>query len=163
MKFIKVLSSIADFFAWISGFFLFATISLIISNVVKLFLTNKAILITPEYCGYFMVAIVMFSLAFSFKYKAHIRITFLVVRLPDSIKKFFYFLNLLIAFLVSVYGFYYAVIMVYKAYIYQMRSDTVAQTLLWIPQTAVPLGFFLLAFQIFLELILFIFKREMYK
>jgi len=43
--------------------------------------------------------------------------------------------------------------MVYKAYIYQMRADTVAQTLLWIPQSCLPIGFFVLGLQIICEII----------
>jgi TRAP-type C4-dicarboxylate transport system permease small subunit len=114
---------------------------------------NKSILITAEYSGYMFAAFVMFGLGYTFKEKAHIRITFLISRFPKRIKKFLYLVTLAIAGVLSFFMAYHSGIMVYKAYIYKMRADTVAQTLLWIPQTCLPIGFFALGLQIISDIL----------
>ena len=114
---------------------------------------NKSILMTVEYSGYMFAAFVMFGLGYTFKEKAHIRITFLISRFPKKIKKFLYLVTLAIAGVLSFFMAYHSGIMVYKAYIYKMRADTVAQTLLWIPQTCLPIGFFALGLQIISDIL----------
>ncbi len=149
----NLIDRISDFLAVISAFFLFIIIFLILLNISLMAVANKSILITAEYSGYMFAAFVMFGLAYTFKEKAHIRITFLVNRLPFQIKKFLYILSLIIAGVISFFIAYHAGIMVYKAYVYKMRADTVAQTLLWIPQSCLPIGFFVLGLQIIAEIL----------
>ncbi len=152
-KGIKLIDKISDFFAGLSAFFLFAIVILILSNIFLMAIANKSILITAEYSGYMFAAFVMFGLSYTFKEKAHIRITFMVNRFPKNIRKFLKILTLAIAGILSFFMAYHSGIMVYKAYIYKMRADTVAQTLLWIPQSCLPFGFFALGIQIISEMV----------
>ena len=150
---VRLIDTFSNYLAVVSAIFLFIIILLILSNILLMALFNKSILITAEYSGYMFAGLVMFSLGYSFKEKSHIRITFLFKKLPQKIQKVLYVITLAVAGAISFFIAYYSAIMVYKAYIYQMRADTVAQTLLWIPQSCLPIGFFVLGLQIICEII----------
>jgi len=143
---------LTDLFAYLSAFLLIITIILIVANITLMSMTGKSIMITDEYSAYMFAGFVMFGLAYTLKHNGHIRINVLTSRFPPRIQKIFRIYALLMALIFTAYIFYYSVFMVYQAYVYQMRSDTVAQTLLWIPQLVMPIGFFVLALQIISEI-----------
>ena len=142
---------LTDIFAYLSAFLLIITIVLIVSNIALMGLTGKSIMITDEYSAYMFAGFVMFGLAHTLKHNGHIRINVLTSRFSPSVQKIFRIYALVVALVFTVYIFYYSVYMVYQAYVYQIRSDTVAQTLLWIPQLVMPMGFFVLVLQLISE------------
>lgn len=144
---------LTDVFAYLSAFLLIITIILIVANITLMSVMGKSIMITDEYSAYMFAGFVMFGLAYTLKHNGHIRINVLTSRFSPSIQRIFRIYALIAVLIFTVYIFYYSVCMVYQAYVYQMRSDTVAQTLLWIPQLVMPIGFFVLALQILSEII----------
>ena len=144
---------LTDVFAYLSAFLLIITIILIVANITLMSLTGKSIMITDEYSAYMFAGFVMFGLAYTLKNNGHIRISVLTSRFSPNVQRIFRIYALIAVFFFTVYIFYYSVYMVYQAYVYQMRSDTVAQTLLWIPQLVMPIGFLVLALQIISEII----------
>ncbi len=150
-KIISWIDRLSDYAAYLSGWLLIVIVLLILANVSLMAFFNKSIMITDEYSAYMFAAFVMFGLAYTLKVKGHIRINVLTSRLPNSIRRFFEIFAIAIAMVLTAFMFYYAILMVKQAYIYQMRSDTVAQTLLWIPQLCLPIGFFSLLLQLIAE------------
>ncbi len=144
---------LTDVFAYLSAFLLIITIILIVANITLMSVTGKSIMITDEYSAYMFAGFVMFGLAYTLKHNGHIRINVLTSRLSPNVQRIFRIYALIVVLIFTIYIFYYSVYMVYQAYVYQMRSDTVAQTLLWIPQLVMPMGFFVLALQIISEII----------
>ncbi len=152
-KVIKWIDRLSDFFAYLSAFLLIIIIILIVANITLMSLTGKSIMITDEYSAYMFAGFVMFGLAYTLKNNGHIRINVLTSRMPPKVLKLFRYFADVVALALTVYIFYYSAYMVYQAYVYQMRSDTVAQTLLWIPQLVMPIGFFVLALQLIAEIL----------
>ncbi len=144
---------LTDMFAYLSAFLLIITIILIVTNITLMSVTGKSIMITDEYSAYMFAGFVMFGLAYTLKHNGHIRINVLTSRFLPNVQKIFRIYALIAVLIFTTYIFYYSVNMVYQAYLYQMRSDTVAQTLLWIPQLVMPIGFFVLVLQIVSELL----------
>ncbi len=144
---------LTDVFAYLSAFLLIITIILIVANITLMSVTGKSIMITDEYSAYMFAGFVMFGLAYTLKHNGHIRINVLTSRFSPNVQRIFRIYALIVVLVFTIYIFYYSVYMVYQAYVYQMRSDTVAQTLLWIPQLVMPIGFFILALQIISEII----------
>ena len=144
---------LTDVFAYLSAFLLIITIILIVANITLMSVTGKSIMITDEYSAYMFAGFVMFGLAYTLKHNGHIRINVLTSRFSPNVQRIFRIYALIVVLVFTIYIFYYSVYMVYQAYVYQMRSDTVAQTLLWIPQLVMPIGFFVLALQIISEII----------
>ncbi len=137
--------------AYLSYLLLIIIIVLIVINIILMSFFNKSIMITDEYSAYMFAAFIMFSLAFTLKERAHIRINVLSSKLPKKIQKILQLSTTTVAVLISIYGLYYSAFIVYQAYIYQMRADTVAQTLIYIPQICMPIGFLMLTLQLIAE------------
>ncbi len=152
-KVIFWIDRLTDIFAYLSAFLLIVTIILIFSNITLMGLTGKSIMITDEYSAYMFAGFVMFGLAYTLKNNGHIRINVITSRLSPTMLKIFRYFADLVALILTVYIFYYSAYMVYQAYVYKMRSDTVAQTLLWIPQLVMPIGFLTLTLQLINEIL----------
>ncbi len=132
-KITHFIDRLSDMGAYLSFFLLIVIIALIVTNIILMSFFNSSIMITDEYSAYMFAAFVMFSLSFTLKENGHIKITVISSKLPKKLQKYLRLLTILIAMAMSLFFFYYSVFMVYQAYIYQMRADTVAQTLIYIP------------------------------
>ncbi len=139
--------------AYLSALILIAIIILIVSNIILMSFFNSSIMITDEYSAYMFAAFTMFSLSYTLKENAHIKITVLSSKLPEKAQRTLRLIVITVAFAMSVFATYNAAFMVYQAFVYKMRADTVAQTLLWIPQLVMPIGFFMLSLQLIGEFI----------
>ncbi len=152
-KIIRLIDRLSDAGAYLSSILLVIIIVLIVSNIALMGTLGKSIMITDEYSAYMFAGFVMFGLGYTLKENGHIRINVLTSHLPKKIQFLFDVLRIVIAFLLSGFMLYYSVVMVKQAYIYQMRADTVAQTLIWIPQLCMPIGFAILWLQLLSELL----------
>ncbi len=150
-KIINWIDRLSDYGAYLSAVILIAIIILIVTNIILMSVFNTSIMITDEYSAYMFAWFVMFSVSYTLKENAHIKITVLSSKLPRGMRKFLRLVVIAVAFAISVFAAYNSGYMVYQAYVYQMRADTVAQTLLYIPQLCMPLGFSMLSLQLFGE------------
>ncbi len=135
--------------AILSSMFMLAVIALIGVEIILRSLFNTSTLIADEYSGYFMVSIVMFGLAYTLRTEGHIRITLLTGRLKG---KAYYFVDTFASFIalaLTAYCFYFALKMVLETHALGMRADSIAETPLYIPQIAVPMGLGLLGIELF--------------
>jgi TRAP-type C4-dicarboxylate transport system permease small subunit len=148
---VNIIDRLSKLGVYLSFFLLIAIIILIVTNIVLMNFFNSSIMITDEYSAYMFAAFVMFGLSYTLKENAHIRITVISSKLPKNVQKLLKLTTTLIALLISLFAAYHSGIMVYQAYIYQMKADTVAQTLIYIPQLSMPIGFFALALQLISE------------
>ncbi len=152
-KIILSIDRLSDAGAYLSAFLLIVMITLIVTNIVLMSFFNSSIMITDEYSAYMFAAFIMFSLSYTLKENAHIKITVVSSKLPEKAAKILKIITLITAFLMSLFATYNSTFMVYQAYIYQMRADTVAQTLIYIPQICMPVGFFMLSLQLISEIL----------
>ncbi len=152
-RIVNVIDRLSDYGAYLSAFLLIVIITLIITNIALMSFFNSSIMITDEYSAYIFAAFIMFSLSYTLKKNAHIKITVVSSKLPETPAKILKIITLFVAFSMSLFITYNAAFMVYQAYIYQMRADTVAQTLIYIPQLCMPLGFLMLSLQLLSEIL----------
>ncbi len=152
-RIVNVIDRLSDYGAYLSAFLLIVIITLIITNIALMSFFNSSIMITDEYSAYIFAAFIMFSLSYTLKENAHIKITVVSSKLPETPAKILKIITLFVAFSMSLFITYNAAFMVYQAYIYQMRADTVAQTLIYIPQLCMPLGFLMLSLQLLSEIL----------
>lgn len=147
-KFVQTIDRLSLLGAYLSSILLISIILLIVANIILMSFFNSSIVITAEYSAYMFAASVMLSLSFALKEDAHIKINVISSKLPRPISKILKIAVTLLAFLISLFALYYSIMMVWQAYIYQMRADTVAQTLIYIPQIFMPIGFLMLSLQL---------------
>ncbi len=105
-------------------------------------------LVSSEFSGYLLVGIVAMGLAYTLKHEAHIRITLIWDNLPFNWKNRLDILVGSSSVLITCFIIYHALILVYKTQQRGVTADTMVQTPLWIPQTAIPIGFILLLLQL---------------
>ncbi len=152
-RIIRWIDRLSDYGAYLSSVILIAIVILIVANIVLMSFFNSSIMITDEYSAYMFAWFVMFSVSYTLKENAHIKITVLSSRLLSTPRKLLRLLVIVVAFAISVFAAYNSAYMVYQAYVYQMKADTVAQTLLYMPQSCMPIGFAMLALQLLGELL----------
>ncbi len=142
-KLIKFFDKIADIGGYISSVFMIFIVTLILLEIFLRTFFNTSTLISDEYSAYFFVVVVMFGLAYTFKEDGHIRITIILGRLNPKLNKILDIICLIIALLLTIFMFYYSLKMVIDTHALDMRADSIAETPLFIPQIALPVGYFI--------------------
>lgn len=127
------------------------TVVLILVEVSARSLLKTSTLIADEYSGYLMVAMIMLGLGYTLGRGSHIRINFAAGRLPAGPRRLLELFVLLVAALIGAFALYHALQMVYDSWQYQMRADSLSETLLFLPQSLIPLGLLLLELQLCAE------------
>ncbi|ACV67855.1 TRAP transporter small permease subunit [Desulfohalobium retbaense] len=149
-RFVEGLCTAGAFF---SALFMIGIVILIMIEVVMRSLFNTSTMITSEFSGYFLVALVVLGLGHTLHHEGHIRITLLRGRLgPVGRKR----LDLVVGSLglcLCLFALYFTVLMVLDTRSLGMRADTVAETPLWMPQAVIPVGLGLFALQLFAFLV----------
>jgi TRAP-type C4-dicarboxylate transport system permease small subunit len=120
---------------------------LILTEIVMRSFFDRSTMIADEYSGYLYLAMVFLALGYTFREKGHIRITLLHSRLsPEGQRRLDLFAGFLLLGILA-FLLYYSVRMVLDAYRFEMVSETVSETPIWITQLPIPVGtaLFLLA------------------
>lgn len=137
---------------FLSGFVLILIILLTMAEVVSRYILKNPLILCDEFGGYSLVFITFLGLAYCWREKGHIRITFLVDKLPVNIVRRIRIISL------SLILFYIALstkvswIFLIGAFKRNIRSNSFLMTPLKWPQMAIPIGFSLLLLVLFFEL-----------
>ncbi|MBT8350265.1 MAG: TRAP transporter small permease [Deltaproteobacteria bacterium] len=137
---VRVIESLSDWMARISGIMLGLMTILIL---VEIFLWNvfkKTTLIADEYCAYGLAAIIFMGAGYCLKEKGHIRITIVLGILPEKLSRVITFIATGITTLFMGYLWWYLFKMVSATFRYNSTSGTLTNTPLWIPQTMMLIG-----------------------
>lgn len=152
-KVLKIIDTASNIGAVFSAIFMILIVLLIVIEIFLRAIFNKSTLITDEYSAYMFVFVVMLGLSYTFKEKGHIKITIITSRLKKKTQRYFEILILFIALAILIFSLYYSFMMVYDTYSLDMRADTIAETPLYLPQIALPLGYFIFIIQVIAEII----------
>ncbi|WP_320174351.1 TRAP transporter small permease subunit [Maridesulfovibrio sp.] len=137
----------------IGGAFLSAAgmIFIVCLVVIEIFLRsvlNTSTLVSSEYGGYALVYLILTGLAYTMKENGLIRINLLTSHFSENGKRIADIISGLIGAALTAFALNYTVQMVYETWDLEMTADTIAETPLWIPQLAIPVGLALLLLQI---------------
>lgn len=155
MKFVRLLESASTGGAILSAIFMGLIVLLIMAEIVLRTFFGTSTLIASEYSGYFLVAVVIFGFAYTFRENAHIRITLVYSSLGREGRRIVDILVGISSAAIVGYLFWYSTQMVMESYELEMAADSVSETLLWKPQLVIPLGLALF----FLQIVAFIVRR----
>jgi len=147
-KIIQIIDKLTDYSAFISSLFMILIVALILIEIGLRTFFNTSTLISDEYSAYFFVVVVMLGLGYTFKEDGHIRITIILGRLKPKAQKVLDIICCLIALILTLFMLYYSFKMVIDTYNLDMRADSIAETPLFIPQIALPVGFAIFALSI---------------
>ncbi|AEH44430.1 Tripartite ATP-independent periplasmic transporter DctQ component [Thermodesulfatator indicus DSM 15286] len=152
-KLTKIIEAASNFGAALSSlFFLLITLFILVEVFLRA-VFNTSTLVCDEFSAYMFVWLVMLGLSYTFKENAHIRINILLFRLNRKFRWILENISLFLAFIVLLFIFYHSLLMVLESYHLDMRADTIAETPLFIPQIALPVGFLTFALQVLAKLL----------
>jgi TRAP-type C4-dicarboxylate transport system permease small subunit len=120
-------------------------------------LTGSAIGLTiPSYAdftGFLLAAASFFSLAYTLREGAHIRVVLLVSRLPKKVQRLVEIWCIGFGLAVSLYFTRYTAMLTYESYSYNDLSSGMIAVPIWIPQTAMLAGLVVLSVALIDELV----------
>jgi TRAP-type C4-dicarboxylate transport system permease small subunit len=149
----KWIDKLSDYGAYLSSVFMIFIVALILFEIFLRTFFHTSTLISDEFSAYFFVSVVMLGLSYTFKENGHIRITLVLSRLSKKTEKVFDIITSCIALVLTSFMFYHSLRMVIDTYKLDMRADSIAETPLFIPEIALPIGFFLFMLQILFKII----------
>ena len=134
--------------AYLSSLAMLLIVALILVEIVLRSLFGTSTLISDEYSGYLMVALVMLGLSHTFAQGGHIRITILAERLQGRAAQVLDLAAASGALTLGLFALYHSLWMVEDTFSYRILADSISETPLYLPQILIPLGLLLLDLQI---------------
>ncbi len=144
-KFVRLVERVAHGAGYAASLVLLAIVVLTMVEVVSRYVLNNPLILSDELGGYAMVAIGFLGLAYSAAEKSHIRITFVVERIPPRAAGFIRVATLVLALAFVAVAAWVSWKFIGDSFTRNMRSNSLLMTPLKWPQMALPVGFTLFA------------------
>jgi len=141
----KLRASIYWFSGWASAACLIAMTLLILAQILARFL-GVIIPSSEDFAGWLLSATIFFGLAYTFNTGGHIRLTLVLSKLPEKIRKVFEIFALLVGICIVAFIAYYTSYTVYESFDFGDVSDTYLPMPLWIVQMPMAIGSIFLLF-----------------
>jgi len=151
----KLFDKLQNIGAYLSSLLFLALSSLIVTEIVLRSFFDKSTLIADEYSGYIYLASIFLALGYTFKENGHIRINLLTSRLSKKAQRVVDVVAGFIALALAIFMLYRSILLTYDSYSFEMVSETVSETPIYLTQIVMPIGLFLFV----LSIISFISKR----
>ncbi len=155
MNFLKFNDKLQNFGAYLSSLLFIALTVLITTEIVARSFFNVSTMIADEYSGYFYLASIFLGLGYTFKEDGHIRINILTVKLSKASIRYIDIFAGIITLSLLLFILYFSVKMVIESYSFDMVSETVSETPIYLTQLAIPIGLFMFC----LAVLAFIIKK----
>jgi TRAP-type C4-dicarboxylate transport system permease small subunit len=146
IKFEKWLSRLG---AILSSLFIIALILLILTEIFLRSFLDKSTMLAGEYSGYFYLASVFLGLGYTFSQKAHIRINILTTKLSKKTQNYFDIFAGTVTLAVISFIFYRIILMTIDAYDFDILSEGVSETPIYLTQIPMIVGSFIFVIALF--------------
>ena len=151
---IKIIEGISETVSgYLQGFVLCVLMALILVEVATRYVMQNPLSVAEEYGGYMLVAITYIGLAYTWKKRTHVRVEFLVEKMPRKVRLVLRLVTLVMAAVFSVFMVVASVQLVQESFMFGDRSGSWLRTPLAWPQMVLILGSVLLFLQLFVEVI----------
>ncbi|NDV28932.1 TRAP transporter small permease subunit [Desulfovibrio sp. JC010] len=134
--------------AFLSAAGMLFIVALVVIEIFLRAVLNTSTLVSSEYGGYALVFLILTGLAYTMKEDGLIRINLLTSHFSENGKRIADIVSGIIGAAITAFALKYTISMVYETWDLEMTADTIAETPLWIPQLAIPVGLGLLLLQI---------------
>lgn len=126
--------------AYLSSLILVSLVCLILTEIFIRHFFDLSTMIADEYSGYLYLASIFLGLAYTFNEKAHIRINIITSRLSKKANSFIDIIAGLITVVVLSFAFYRSILFAFDSYEFEMLSEAVSETPLYLTQIVMPIG-----------------------
>jgi TRAP-type C4-dicarboxylate transport system permease small subunit len=146
---IRFIGKLSDVMAALSAIILGLMAALILLEIFLWNTLEKTTLIADEYSAYGLAAIIFLGAGYCLKEKDHIRITLILILLPQKLNRIISFAATALTTVFMGYLWFYLFLMVRSSFRYHSTSGTLTNTPLWIPQLLMLVGAFCFLLQLF--------------
>ncbi|MEM7223962.1 MAG: TRAP transporter small permease [Pseudomonadota bacterium] len=136
----------------LAAVFLTAIAVLILAQIIGRFF-NVLVPSANEFAGFSMAASSFLALAYTFRAGGHIRVTLVILRLPEGTRRIFELTSLAAGAVLIAFFAWHAVLLVLDSWEYDDLSDGLIAIPLWIPQCGMAAGLIVLAIALVDELV----------
>ncbi len=126
--------------AYLSSLLLISLVCLILVEIFIRHFFDMSTMIADEYSGYLYLSSIFLGLAYTFNEKAHIRINIITSKLSLKTNNFIDIIAGIITICVLSFAFYRTILFTYDSYEFEMLSEAVSETPLYLTQLVMPLG-----------------------
>jgi TRAP-type C4-dicarboxylate transport system permease small subunit len=153
-RLIRIIEAVTDLISGrLQGWVLLAMMVLVLVDVTTRYLLLNPLSVAEEYGGYMLVAITCLGLAFAWKERSHVRVEFLVAKLPSKLRRGLRLFTLSLAFVFSLVMILASWELVSFSFIFGTRSGSWLRTPVAWPQITIIIGSVLLFLQLLVELL----------
>lgn len=152
-KIVKIINRISDGFGYLAGLMIvFGFVLVMMEMIIRTFF-SKTLHVTNEYTAYLTAGVTFLGLAYTLKEGGHIRLSFF----HSFLKGKKVIILDIITFVIGI-GFFAVITYItgkfaWGSYLIGSRSMQITRTLLWIPQSLLPIGSFVMVLQYIAETI----------
>jgi TRAP-type C4-dicarboxylate transport system permease small subunit len=152
-KTVRIIETVTSIFSGhLQAWLIFLLMVLLLVEVLTRYVLQSPLGISHEMGAYVLVTITFMGLAYTWKEKGHVRVGFLINKLPEKPRKWLRFFTLLIAAAFSVPLIKACYDLLGDTLLFQARSGTWIRTPLVYPQTVLLIGSILLFLQLLAEI-----------
>lgn len=138
--FIELAKKLSHGGAFLASVCLIALVTLIIVEIGLRAFFNTSTMLADEYSGYLYLALVCFGLGYTFLRDGHIRITFMTAKVSTKMSSWIDVFAGLMTLGVLMFAMYRTILLTYDAYEFEVKSEAVSATPIYLTQLALPLG-----------------------
>lgn len=135
--------------AWLT----MALMILVMVDVISRYVMQNPLAISDEYGGFCLVAITCIGLAYAWKTRSHVRVEFIIKKLPVRMRQWLRLFTLFLAIVFTGFMVYGAIKLVSISLMFGTRSTSWLRTPVAWPQMTIVIGAILMFLQLIVEII----------
>ena len=135
--------------AWLT----MALMILVMVDVISRYVMQNPLAISDEYGGFCLVAITCIGLAYAWKTRSHVRVEFIIKKLPVRMRQWLRLFTLFLAIVFTGFMVYGAIKLVSISLMFGTRSTSWLRTPVAWPQMTIVIGAILIFLQLIVEII----------
>jgi TRAP-type C4-dicarboxylate transport system permease small subunit len=152
-KVVRIINEVCSAAGYVGGLVLMGIICLTMVEVISRYLLNHPLILCDEFGGYSLVAITFLGLAYCWRDRGHIRISFVVSRMPPKLSGYIRVVTLILALAYVALATKVSWSFLVGSFHRDMKSNSWLMTPLKWPQMAIPIGFSLLLLILIIEVV----------
>jgi TRAP-type C4-dicarboxylate transport system permease small subunit len=148
----RVIGAASYLSGYLAGWILLGIMGLTIAEVITRYIIHQPLILSDEFGAYSLVAMSFLGLAYTWKVKGHIRITFVVRQMPASVSNWLRVATLTIALAYVSLASKVSYDFIIDAFRRNIRANSWIMTPLKWPEMVIPIGFTLLSLMLIVEI-----------
>ncbi len=148
----RVIGAASYLSGYLAGWVLLGIMGLTLAEVITRYVLHQPLILSDEFGAYSLVAISFLGLAYCWRASGHIRITFVVRRMPARVSNWLRLVTLTIALIYVGLASKVSYDFIVDAFRRNIRSNSLLMTPLRWPEMVIPIGFTLLSLILIVEI-----------